>query len=612
MDVPIENTQIRNQTALYEKYKLVVAGGTILVLSIVSIVLTKQFTRLQTYRSEAQTSISGGSGGISSSPLSQVVPPLEAPQKITVTVNYSNISDTLGYVSITGSRGYIMGQNSGPFDSAFDIIAYDSSGTELSRNKMSIITKQSLDHANTDGRNSSVLGVSTSHSVPSMSLSDKSGPDTLEYDVDIEYDVNIDHIVIVPSEGSTYKAHLDISSLDIDHAILQKQIDSDIFYEYPVSDLSYNTKVSNTNVKQVPLAQSSPYANVLGAQDGPKKIGIVFISDNYQKAEIGKYYALVNQEVNKIYANELYTKFKSRFIINAVENYEDLGCKYWWRNEGGWETVLACGDGSCKEGSQGCSLKKIPGKKTKNIAKQYPSDLVIIVHNIDDKFCRSSGYYSGQISLCSSNTISGNVINHEIGHSLVQLRDEYVYADTGKTTIPENSNCTTDSSCRAWQGIQGGGCFQGCSESNYYRGGDNFLMRDSWNTDRFGPVTYKIGLDYLTGRFGNPDPTPTPSPTPTLIPCNGGCQYGRAGDATCSTGSCNFVDGGGFCRNPQCPDSPSCNCPPPTPTLIPCNGGCQYGKVGDATCSTKSCNYVDGGAFCRNSSCPDKPGCVCR
>lgn len=94
-----------------------------------------------------------------------------------------------------------------------------------------------------------------------------------------------------------------------------------------------------------------------------------------------------------------------------------------------------------------------------------PSDYIVVIKD-EPKNIRSSAYMN-VISL-NKNSPS-TVFAHEFGHTFSKLADEYVPAK-----LPRNhENCVQD--CKEFK--EADGCFQGCSESSYYRSVDQGLMK---------------------------------------------------------------------------------------------------------------------------------------
>jgi hypothetical protein len=112
-------------------------------------------------------------------------------------------------------------------------------------------------------------------------------------------------------------------------------------------------------------------------------------------------------------------------------------------------------------------------------ASSCPSDYIVVLKD-EDKKIRSSAYMN-VISL-NKNSAS-TVLAHEFGHAFAKLADEYVPAKLPRS----QENCVKD--CKDFDNI--GGCFQGCSESSYYRSTDQGLMK-TLISKSYGPFDEEI------------------------------------------------------------------------------------------------------------------------
>ncbi|MEK6889813.1 MAG: hypothetical protein AABW82_04630 [Nanoarchaeota archaeon] len=104
-------------------------------------------------------------------------------------------------------------------------------------------------------------------------------------------------------------------------------------------------------------------------------------------------------------------------------------------------------------------------------ASACPNDYIFVL-NEDQERIRSSSY----LNVMSINTKNPkSVITHEFSHSFANLAEEYTPAN-----LPRNvKNCVKD--CSEFNELNEG-CFQGCSESNYYRSIDSGLMKTLYST----------------------------------------------------------------------------------------------------------------------------------
>jgi hypothetical protein len=96
-----------------------------------------------------------------------------------------------------------------------------------------------------------------------------------------------------------------------------------------------------------------------------------------------------------------------------------------------------------------------------------PNDYVIVLTNQSQRI-RSSAY----INFISLNIFStDSIVLHEFGHVFANLADEYA-----PSIIPFGSkNCRKN--CSYFNNIEG--CYNECSEADYYRSSENSLMRSS-------------------------------------------------------------------------------------------------------------------------------------
>jgi hypothetical protein len=99
-------------------------------------------------------------------------------------------------------------------------------------------------------------------------------------------------------------------------------------------------------------------------------------------------------------------------------------------------------------------------------ASSCPNDYIIVIKD-EGSSIRSSAYMN-VMSINYKNHLT--VLAHEFGHVFANLAEEYTPAK-----IPRGSeNCV--STCEKFEG-ETNGCFQGCSEANYYRSIDRGIMK---------------------------------------------------------------------------------------------------------------------------------------
>lgn len=126
---------------------------------------------------------------------------------------------------------------------------------------------------------------------------------------------------------------------------------------------------------------------------------------------------------------------------------------------------------------QGIALLCYSQKNIKK-ASSCPNDIIIAVQEKPSNI-RSSSY----MQMLSLNSISAKtVFAHELAHSLANLAEEYTPA-----SIPRKSrNCQKECSFEIKDG-----CWQGCSDSSYYRSIDRGIMRTLSSSD-FGKFDSSI------------------------------------------------------------------------------------------------------------------------
>ena len=120
-----------------------------------------------------------------------------------------------------------------------------------------------------------------------------------------------------------------------------------------------------------------------------------------------------------------------------------------------------------------------------------PNDYIIVLKS-EKSNIRSSNY----MNVMSINTAhSLSVFPHEFGHSFLSLAEEYT---PGR--IPKRSNnCVA--SCSSFDGLEDG-CFEGCSESNFYRSIDRGVMR-TLSSDSYGSFNEKSISDKLSSKYSS-------------------------------------------------------------------------------------------------------------
>ncbi len=118
-------------------------------------------------------------------------------------------------------------------------------------------------------------------------------------------------------------------------------------------------------------------------------------------------------------------------------------------------------------------------------AGSCPNDIIVVVKDMESSV-RSSAYMN-VVSLNSRLPLS--VFAHEFGHAFANLADEYVPAKLTR----KSKNCAK--LCSDF-GESKDGCFEGCSETSYFRSIEDGVMR-TLRSSKFGVFNDKLILDNI-------------------------------------------------------------------------------------------------------------------
>ncbi len=129
-------------------------------------------------------------------------------------------------------------------------------------------------------------------------------------------------------------------------------------------------------------------------------------------------------------------------------------------------------------------------------ASSCPNDFIIVPNSDYSQLTRSSSY----MNVLSINTKhQPSVLHHEFGHAFANLAEEYTPAK-----IPKGSeNCVL--SCEDFNNLNEG-CFQSCSQSNYYRSVDSGIMKtlSSDTYGNFNSLLISEKISSITGSLNYP------------------------------------------------------------------------------------------------------------
>ena len=224
-------------------------------------------------------------------------------------------------------------------------------------------------------------------------------------------------------------------------------------------------KQSEKEVDCVSVVYNSPPNN---------SIDIVFLGYGYRKFD--EFREDVNENINIFLTTEPFKSNQENINFYRVDRFEGMGCEV-----GDWV--------KCDE------------FQVKKLASYCPNDyIIILVDRSKIKDLLSPVRSSAVSNMEKINTADNKlVVLHEFGHIFGKLADEYVdekyYSNIGFDP-KDYPNCDFPPECGEWEGVNGTGCFDGCSLGSYSRPTKNSLMR-SLGTEEFGVLNERIIIDKL-------------------------------------------------------------------------------------------------------------------
>jgi len=182
---------------------------------------------------------------------------------------------------------------------------------------------------------------------------------------------------------------------------------------------------------------------VIQSNPGDKKIDIVFFTD-------GAPYEKVREYADFLTSTNPYNEHKEKF------------------------NMFYAGETNCNQYEDAifCYEKELLKKAT-----VCPNDYIIVL--ADKPQSMRSSFYIQVVSVNTNQPKSAFL--HEFGHAFANLADEYI-----PSPIPQGSqNC--QKKCAFFEKYTGTGCFQGCSNQDYYRSSEASVMR-TLKTEEYYPV----------------------------------------------------------------------------------------------------------------------------
>ena len=190
-------------------------------------------------------------------------------------------------------------------------------------------------------------------------------------------------------------------------------------------------------------------------------VDIVFLAENYNNLDN---FVEDSKTMMDSFLDTLpYSKHKDRFNFFRIESFDlDLGCDY--DND-----AVVCDPVKVKTSSLECPY-------------DYPVVLVETKGVINFFSHLRSSSWRG---IASVNTGDDPLVfAHEFGHQFSGLLDEYTWQ--GGRILFEGPNCDSQTTCPKFQVVDGSECHVGCINNENSRPVRVGIMRDYWESDRYG------------------------------------------------------------------------------------------------------------------------------
>ncbi len=203
-----------------------------------------------------------------------------------------------------------------------------------------------------------------------------------------------------------------------------------------------------------------------------RSVNIVMVPSNF-KGDM----ELFRSEAKKILKTfETYRPFAPEnklinFFLSTKEAKKNSFCEY---GCAGVERLLCC--------------DRKDAKKLAKVCNKSDERQILVIHN-DTKY-GGAGYIEENMATTSINELAPKVAVHELGHSLFDLADEYIYSTSNRGL----KNCAT-STCQAWSdliesGYPGAECTpNGCAAGSSYTCGETIMKSLSLS---FGPNNERL------------------------------------------------------------------------------------------------------------------------
>ena len=245
--------------------------------------------------------------------------------------------------------------------------------------------------------------------------------------------------------------------------------------------LTFTNRGKNTVVSTFDgTKKSSDCVTVLFNAQPELALDIVFLGYGYGDGD--EFAKDVKKQVNLFLGIEPFKTNKEKLNFYRIDRFDDMGCTM--------ENWISCDE-----------------FKVKTLASFCPNDFVVVLASRSRIRDALRPIRSSAVSNMAKINAADNdlVLLHEFGHLFGSLGDEYVdenyYLDSG-LKIGDFPNCG-NAGCSRWQGVNGTGCFKGCSLNSFFRPTKDSLMR-SLSLPDYGVWNEKILSEKLSLYGGKP------------------------------------------------------------------------------------------------------------
>lgn len=196
-----------------------------------------------------------------------------------------------------------------------------------------------------------------------------------------------------------------------------------VMYKIDSLDVMHQVWEYVINRKAKTLVETTPYYNhriirLLDSGEPTKKVDIVILGDGYAAAETSVFDADAMHFYKSLFQYEPYKSRKSDFNIHAIQIVSENG-----------HNRLKTSDGTLGHDRYVLTNDEWPYSE---LSTQSPYDYIVILLNTD-KNCGGS-LYNTYITTAIHSQSDDYVINHEMGHLIAGVADEFYLNDTSQIT----------------------------------------------------------------------------------------------------------------------------------------------------------------------------------